>query len=144
MPFRFNMQKVLEYREQLEEEAKVRLAKTESDLRASEEKLASLKKEFREEEEKCLGQLMQQNERWLHEQYMKGLRRDIAEAAMQTRMCRQLVEEARKYLAMRAVDRKLLDKLRERKKHQFDRAEQKQEQYFNDEIATIRYKAPAV
>lgn len=138
------MQKVLDYREQLEEEAKVRLAKAESDLRGGEEKFSRIMTELKAAESKCVGKIMKSGERWLHDQYLKGLRTDVEEAAMQVRMYRQLVEEARKYLAMRAIDRKLLDKLKERQKQQFYRAELKQEQYFNDEIATIRYKAPAL
>ena len=144
MPFRFNMQKALDYREQLEEEAKMRLAKAESDLRKGEERLEKLKREFQTEQEAAAGKLMSNSELWLHDQYIKGLRQDIAEAAMQTRMLRQIAEEARRNLAQRSIDKKLLEKLKERKKRQYHQAELKQEQYFNDEIATIRYKAPAV
>lgn len=144
MAFRFNLQKVLDYREQLEEEAKVRLAKAQAELKKAEERLNALKDEIKKTEEASLGKLMTQGERWLQDQYLKGLYGDINEAALQTRMCRQLAEEARKTLAARAIDRKLLDKLKEKKKNQFIKAEQKQEQNFNDEIATIRYKAPAI
>lgn len=144
MPFRFNMQKVLDYREQLEEEAKVRLAKAEHDLQMSEDKLACLRKDYQEEQNACAGKLMSNSERWLHDQYIKGIRQDIEETAMQTRMFRQIAEEARKHLAQRAIDKKLLEKLKERKKQQYQHAELKQEQYFNDEIATIRYKAPVI
>lgn len=143
MGFRFNLQKVLDYREQLEEEAKVRLAKAQAELKKGEDRFNTLKNEIKKAEEASLGKLMSPGERWLHDQYMKGLYTDINEAALQLRMLRQLAEEARKALAARAIDRKLLDKLKEKKKYQFIKAEQKQEQNFNDEIATIRYKAPA-
>lgn len=145
MPFKFRMQKVLDYREQLEEEAKVRLGKAESDLRASQEKLDNLRQQLAEAQNRLFsGELMQNSERWLHEQYVKGLRGDVNEEAMRMRMFRQIAEEARKLLAARAIDRKLLDKLKEKQKKQFIHAENKQEQNFNDEIATIRYKAAAV
>lgn len=144
MPFKFSMQKVLDYREQLEEEAKVRLAKAENDLRIAESKFEKIKTELKEAESQCIGKVMNSGERWIHDQYLKGLRKDIEEAVMQTRLMRQVAEESRKYLAMRAMDKKLLDKLKERQKRQFDRHELKQEQIFNDEIATIRYKAPAI
>lgn len=143
MPFKFNMQKVLEYREQLEEEAKVRLAKAQAQLREARQRLDDLKKQYLEAQASNAGKLMQSAERWLHDQYMKGLKGDINEAALQARMREQIAEEARQYLASKAIDRKLLDKLKEHKKNQYVKAEQKQEQYFNDEIATIRYKAPA-
>lgn len=144
MAFRFNLQKILDYREQLEEEAKVKLAKAQAELKAGEDRFNSLKKEIRSAEDASMGKLMTPGERWLHDQYLKGLYGDINEAALQLRMLRQIAEEARKTLAARAMDRKLLVKLKEKKKNQFIKSEQKQEQNFNDEIATIRYKAPAV
>ncbi len=78
------------------------------------------------------------------EQYLKGLKGDVANAAMQTRMHEQLVEEARKLLAARAIERKLLEKLKERQNLQYLREEQLKEQRVNDETATLRYKAPTL
>ncbi len=121
----------------------MRLAKARQQLIQARERLDALLDDLEEAEKKARSGLMQNAEYWLHEQYVKGLRGDIAQARLQSRMCEQLVEEARRYLAARAIDRKMLDKLKERKKIQFVRSEQKQEQNFNDEIATIRYKAPA-
>ena len=144
MAFRFNLQKVLDYREQLEEEAKVQLAKAQAQVTEAEKRFEALKAAIKAAEEQALGKMMTPGERWLHDQYMKGLHADINEAALQLRMLRQLAEEARKNLAARAIDRKLLDKLKEKKKFQHLKAEQKQEQNFNDEIATIRHKAPAL
>ena len=40
------------------------------------------------------------------------------------------------------MDKKLLEKLKERKYRQFLLDERLKEQRFNDEIATLRYKAP--
>lgn len=144
MPFRFNMQKVLDYREQLEEEAKVALARAREELRKGQKRLDSLLAELAEAEAKSTEQMLNSAELWLHDQYLKGLRADVKEASLQVRMLEQMAEEARKTLAARAMDRKLLEKLKERRKTQYIKTEQKQEQYFNDEIATIRYKAPAI
>lgn len=141
MAFKFNMQKVLDFREQLEEEAKVRLGKAEYELRKGQARFAEIEKLYQQAQQDSAGKVMQSGERWLHEQYLKGLSADLKEAEMQLRMLMQLVEEARKILASRAMDRKILDKLKERKKIIFNKEELKQEQNFNDEIATIRYKA---
>ncbi len=138
------MQKALDYREQLEEEAKMKLGRAESELRKGEERLAALKLVYKTEMDESVGKLMSNSERWLHDQYIKGLKQDINEAAMQVRVLRQIAEEARRNLAQRSIDKKLLEKLKERKKIQYHKDELKQEQYFNDEIATIRYKAPAI
>lgn len=143
MPFRFRMQKVLDYRAQLEEEARVRLADAERRLRESRERLDAVLGELARAEEKARGGLLQSGERWLHEQYLRGLSNDRAQAELQCRMLAQLAEEARALLAARAMERKLLEKLKERQKIQYLHAERLQEQHFNDEISTLRYKAPA-
>lgn len=144
MPFHFNLQKVLDFRQQKEEEAKVQLARAEAQVCKGEERLSSLKEQFMKAESQVAGKVLQSGERWLHDQFIKGLKADISEAALQLRMFRQVAEEARKLLASRAMERKLLDKLKEKQKIQYIKDEQKQEQNFNDEIATVRHKAPAV
>ncbi|MDE5878489.1 MAG: flagellar export protein FliJ [Desulfovibrio sp.] len=144
MPFRFKMQKVLDYRAQLEEEAKVRLAEAEHRLREAQDRLDAILAEVAAAEEKSrAGGLLQSGERWLHEQYLKGLHSDASAAELQCRMQRQMTEEARTLLAERAMERKLLEKLKERQKAQYQHAERLQEQHFNDEISTLRYKASA-
>lgn len=144
MPFRFKMQKVLDYRAQLEEEAKVRLADCEQRLRESQKHLDAVQAELVAAQEKSSAAgLLESGERWLHEQYLKGLHGDLAQAELQLRMQRQMTEEARSLLAARAMERKLLDKLKERQKTQYLHAERLEEQHFNDEISTLRYKASA-
>ena len=145
MPFHFKMQKVLDYREQLEEEAKVDLALKQRLLEESRALFEQLKTELRQSENRLYqAALAPQGERGLMEQYIKGLKGDVANAAMQTRMHEQLVEEARKLLAARAIERKLLEKLKERQNLQYLREEQLKEQRVNDETATLRYKAPTL
>lgn len=145
MPFKFRMQKVLEYREQLEEEAKVRLAECEARHRAAAEKLERIQAELAGATDCVRGNmLMEHGERWLHEQYIKGLKSDLAAQELQTRLLAQAVEEARKVVSERAIERKLLDKLKERQKKHYVHEETLRERRFNDEIATLRYKTPAV
>ncbi len=142
MPFRFAMQKVLDYREQLEEEAKVRLAAAERRLQEAQKRLDRLRGELERAADRLRDNpLMEAGERWLQEQYITGLRADVAAASLQERMLAQTAQEARKLLAARAIDKKLLEKLKERQKKHFIREEQLQEQRFNDETATLRYKA---
>ena len=143
MPFTFKMQKVLDYRTQLEEEAKVRYADAQARLHKCRQSLDALVSEIHAAQAKG-AELMQAAERWLHDQYLKGLQADYAALALQERMLAQVAEEARAHLAACAIDRKMLDKLKERQQAQYARAEQKQELKFNDEIATIRHKAPAL
>lgn len=143
MPFRFAMQKVLDYREQLEEEARVRLAEAEQRLARSRARRDALMGELADAEARAAsGLLLDSGERWLHEQYLKGLHADLASAELDCRFQEQMVDEARSLLAARAMERKLLEKLRERQKTQYLLAERQQEQHFNDEISTLRHKAP--
>lgn len=144
MAFKFNMQKVLDYREQLEEEAKVKLGKAEYELDLAEKNLQRLQKEFAAAQEASMGKVMRSSDRWLHDQFMKGLRNDITQAGLQTRMARQIADEARKLVAARSMDRKILENLKQKQAQNYIKSENKQEQNFNDEIATIRYKASSV
>ncbi|MBO4313077.1 MAG: flagellar export protein FliJ [Desulfovibrio sp.] len=144
MAFRFRMQKILDYREQLEEEAKVRLADAEQRHEAA-----------RRHHEKVLALLTQAKEQalrepaknaaefWISEHYMKGLQKDLDNAAMQLQMTKEIRNEARRILAERAMDKKMLARLKERQKAAWNHDEMLKEQHFNDEIATIRYKASA-
>ena len=144
MPFHFRMQKVLDYREQLEEEARVRLAQAIQRHDAARKTLERFREELAcAERKRADSPLMDAAACWLMEQYIKGLASDVNNAAMQERMTAQMVEEARKLLAARAIDKTLLAKLRERQKTAWAREELLKEQHFNDEIATIRYKASA-
>lgn len=145
MPFKFRMQKVLEYREQLEEEAKIRLAECEAKHRAASERLERIQGDLAAAHEHVLGNMLMENgERWLHEQYIKGLKSDLTAQELQVRLLDQAVIEARKVVSDRAIERKLLDKLKERQKKHYVHEENLRERRFNDEIATLRYKTPAV
>lgn len=143
MPFHFSMQKVLDYREQLEEEAKVRLAKAEQQRNELRSRLEIIRKDLMEQEERLYTRPPSSaGERWLLEHFVKGLKADMAATAVQLRAAESMVEESRRILAQRAMDRKILDKLKERQKQHYMHDERMKEQRFNDEIATLRYKAP--
>jgi flagellar FliJ protein len=144
MPFRFNMQKILDYREQREEEAKVQLAVAQRRFEETRQRLAALQTELEEGEINLRESVFKEAaERWLREVYVKGLRGDIAAAAVQMRMQMQLVEEARKLTAACAIDKKIMEKLKWRKKQRYIHDEKMKEQHANDEAATLRYKAPS-
>lgn len=145
VPFRFKLQKVLDYREQLEEEAKAHLAQCEQRLQQACAIFDKTSEEIRQAEEKRRSTpLMDNADRWLHEQYIKGLHADLAQAALQKRMQEQLVDEARQLLAVRAIDKKLLEKLKERHRQQYLHEASQKEQRVNDETATLRYKTTAL
>lgn len=143
MPFRFSLQKVLDYREQLEEEAKNRFALVQRQYREAKAQLAALSSKLETQEARLYGQVIDNaGERWLLESFIKGLRADIEATTARVQNLRATRDEMRKILAARSMDRKLLEKLKERKYRQYLLDERLKEQRFNDEIATLRYKAP--
>ena len=143
MPFRFSLQKVLDYREQLEEEAKNRFALVQRQYREAKAQLAALSSELETQEARLYGQVIDNaGERWLLESFIKGLRADIEATTARVQNLRATRDEMRRILAARSMDKKLLEKLKERKYRQFLLDERLKEQRFNDEIATLRYKAP--
>lgn len=143
MPFRFSLQKVLDYREQLEEEAKNRFALVQRQYREAKAQLAALSSELETQEARLYGQVIDNaGERWLLESFIKGLRADIEATTARVQNLRATRDEMRRILAARSMDKKLLEKLKERKYRQYLLDERLKEQRFNDEIATLRYKAP--
>ncbi|MBQ7738057.1 MAG: flagellar export protein FliJ [Desulfovibrionaceae bacterium] len=145
MPFNFKMQKILDYREQLEEEAKVRFADAQHRYEIAQQALDDIKTALELAQKKVQDNpLMSSAEFWINDQYIRGLEDDLTAANMQLKIALQLKVEAQKILTIRAVDKKMLVKLKERQKAAWSHEEKLKEQHFNDEIATIRYKkAPA-
>ena len=143
MAFRFSLQKVLDYREQLEEEAKNRFALVQRQYREAREQLAALSSELKTQEERLYGQVVDNaGERWLLESFIRGLRADVESSTARVSNLQMMRDEMRKVLAARSMDRKLLEKLKERKRRQYLLDERLKEQRFNDEIATLRYNSP--
>ena len=111
--------------------------------REAKAQLAALSSELETQEARLYGQVIDNaGERWLLESFIKGLRADIEATTARVQNLRATRDEMRKILAARSMDRKLLEKLKERKYRQYLLDERLKEQRFNDEIATLRYKAP--
>lgn len=142
MPFRFKMQKILDYRQQQEEQAKVRLAQAQN---AHDQELARLQAtlaELAEKQGQLAGRLIENNgERWLLENFIKGLRADAANSQARLKTLGQALDAARKFLQEKALEHKVLDKLRERQQANYLRDEREKELKANDETATLRCKA---
>jgi flagellar FliJ protein len=144
MTFRFSMQRVLDYRGQLEEEAKVRLAEAQRRQREAALRLEGIEAALREARDKAHGTMLEgAAERWLHEGYVKGLCADADAASQQLQLTGKMVNEARTLLTGRAIDKRVLDRFKARKRHQRMREELMMEQHTNDETATLRFKAPS-
>lgn len=141
-PFRFSLEQVLNYRTQLEQQAKVELARVEQE-RLREEQRADALRAMLAEQENNLAALTpdKMGERWLAENFIKGLRADLGVTMQRVRNWTVAVEAARTELVSRSKDKKTLEKLKDTQAENHAREEQLREQHEYDEIASLRYKA---
>lgn len=143
-PFKFKLQQVLDYRAQLEEQAKMVFAKAQQQYQQQ----VALVEGLRRRLEMQLNQLyatptMTQADRWLAHNYIQALKQDIQQAEQRLLNYAQELTRARHQLIQRAQDRKLLDKLKEKQTQRYDHEEKLKEQHINDETATLRYQPPS-
>lgn len=139
-PYKFKLEKVLEFRRQTEDQAKLALAKAQERLEAERRALQALMSE-REEREAAFaaGKDWQAADLWLWESWRKRLKLDIGHCQGRIRTCETEVERARAELVNRAKDRKLLEKLKEKQAVRHAREAQAVEQKGYDEISTILF-----
>ena len=79
-------------------------------------------------------------QRWLAENFIKGLRSDLAVALTRVRNWEHAAEAARRELLKRSIDRKTLEKLKARQAEQYAQDEKHREQKQFDETASLRFK----
>lgn len=144
-PFRFKLEKVLDFRRQAEDQAKMALASARRKLAESRERLAALERE-REEREAAYAQLgdLSAADLWLWRRYRERLVLDIGQAVARIKLDETNVERARLDLVARATDRKLLEKLKQQQATRHVRDDHAQEQKDYDELSTIRHGREAI
>jgi flagellar protein FliJ len=139
-PFRFELERVLQYRKQLEEQARMKLSAAQRKyrsqvrlLRSLEERAQVIDAEFRS------AKSMTQGELWLWMRYQKRLVQERqAESTILQSLAEQLAE-ARKVALERAKERKVLEKLRMNRLLEHTTEEETKEQRQFDAMATIRF-----
>jgi flagellar FliJ protein len=144
-PFKFRLEKVLEYRRQLEEQAKMELAKIlrERDLlraRVKDLELRNDELDARMTEAKS----MTSAELWLWRTYKERLTGELEEARFAVSRIEIEVARCRRQAVERAKERKLLEKLKSTQAVKYAREQNLREQKEFDEMATIRYQPQAV
>ncbi len=134
------MQKILEYREQLEEEAKIKLAEAQRMLLHEETRMQGLQEQLAEKERDLYKNLeTDAATRWLLDNYIRGLKEDIAQTSLNIKHLNVLVGQCRTLVIMRAKDSKILEKLKEKQQERYYVAEKENERKINDETATLRH-----
>ncbi|EPR43923.1 flagellar export protein FliJ [Desulfovibrio sp. X2] len=139
-PFRFKLEKVLEFRRQAEDQAKMALAKAKERLDAERRALDSLLRE-REEKEKAFAAVksLSAADLWLWRRFRERLKLDMERVQGRIRNFESEVERARAELVTRAKERKLLDKLKEQQAVRHAKEAQALEQKSYDEVSTILF-----
>ncbi len=139
MAFKFSLQQVLNYRTQLEQEAKIAFARIESERLREEERFKNLQSTLLEQQA-SLASLsgLDFEKREMIQNYVRGLREDLVKSQKYLQFLSAKVEEARKLLTEKAKDKKILEKLKEKEEKDYVYQEKQNEQKFFDEITTGR------
>lgn len=139
--FRFNLQRVLEYREQLEEQAKLALAGALRAVKDQEGRIDALVEAVKENEQAILKKkTVTPAEMWLYRTYKERLLQDVAQARNRLEALKQELNKRRTEAVARSKERKLLEKLKSNQAVNYAREESLKEQNGFDEMATIRYE----
>lgn len=143
-PFRFGLQQVLDYRAQLEEQAKLVFARAKAEHDVEEQRAKALHEDLVRNVQKLYESAGKpRHEVWLQENYVKGLQADVVAAYAQLRLLARTMEDARAILVQRAQDRKLLEKLKAKQAERHAHEERLTEQRTYDETATLRFQPPS-
>jgi flagellar FliJ protein len=143
--FKFNLQKVLDYRVQLEDQAKLALAKAVAVHQTQERLVRALEAAQSAHQEALVkAKSLTAADIWLWRNYQDRLTLDLNQSRIQERILAQDVLNRRAELVEKAKDRKLLDKLKEKQGIRHGIEESKKEQAGYDEMATLRHQPQAV
>jgi flagellar FliJ protein len=140
--FRFSLQKVLDYRAQLEEQAKMELARALHVLLGREQAVRDLREVIAVHAAALEGKAdVTPADLWLWRVYKERLEMDILAAEEAVRQAAAEVARRRAAVVQRSTDRKLLDKLKANQAARHAREESLKEQKQNDEMAVVRHGA---
>lgn len=143
MKFKFPLQKVLEHRKTLENIAQRDFQQAQAIYYDEIEILKEMEKTLTETYEKIF-HLQHQGSGRTSEQlqhlndFIKGQKIRIERQRSKIQECEKVVEELREILRGKAIDYKIIDKLRERKKAAFEEERRKYEQNEMDEMNVLR------
>jgi len=139
-PFEFKLEKILEYRKQVEDQAKLALSLAKQAVQDQTTLVGKIEKDLLDCVTKMNGtKQMTQADLWLWSSWRKRLELDKRQAQARLVELKKLAEARRLELVARSKDRKLLEKLRANQAEKHAHEEQRKEQNQFDETATLRY-----
>ncbi|MEF2232115.1 MAG: flagellar export protein FliJ [Pseudodesulfovibrio sp.] len=139
-PFSFKLERVLDYRGQLEEQAKGELSRAQRVFDAQSAAVAGLEALFAEHMTKEMESHKSVNDMWLWRQYREALQRDLVRERTALRELELKLQQRREEAVERSRDRKLLEKLKETQARKYNEEASAREEKENDEMAAIRHR----
>lgn len=135
--FNFRLQKLLEIREKDEEKSIVEFKSAESKKKSFEEKLNILSNEYVKYNN--INGAKSTIERKIIQNYLSALNNDIEKTTKLLHKQTKIVEEKRKELAQKQIDRKIVDTLKNKKFVLYIKEQNLIEQKINDELGLYTY-----
>jgi flagellar FliJ protein len=140
--FRFKLEFLLKYRQQKEEMAMLKLAQCVREANRFENELEDIKDRTVELESEVRSQTAAPISAPVYNMYMNykaHLRECGQDAACRLAKAENQVEEQRRTLVAASVDRKIMERFKEKEKEAFVEEEQRKEQEVLDELSSISY-----
>ncbi|SHJ20920.1 flagellar export protein FliJ [Halodesulfovibrio aestuarii] len=141
-PFKFKLQQVLEYRTQLEDQAKLVLAEAQRKYGRQVRRVDGLR-EALANNQTLMSTTSDPAQTWIIRNFLQGVRQDISTAEHRLLTLAQELHSARQDLTEKSQEKKLLEKLKENQAKRHAHDEKIKEQLQLDETATLRFKAQA-
>ncbi|WP_461833006.1 flagellar export protein FliJ [Desulfothermus sp.] len=138
--FQFRLQRILDYREQIEEQAKMRLAKILSLISQKKEQINQYEQELEQISKVISMGNLSEHSLWLYKESEKNILLSIDQLKKELKDLSQKAEILRQDLILKTIERKKLEKLKQKDHERFIYEEQKREQKEIDEISTLRYE----
>jgi flagellar FliJ protein len=143
--FTFPLEQVLRYRQQLEEQAMLRLSRAQSARNARRREADAYAVSLLTQQVKLSEPAdLTEQERWVIGRYITALQQDLKTARNDLARLEEELDRCREELMLKARDRKLLDRLKDHQAARHMRKQAQQEQRDYDEIATLRFAVPTV
>ena len=141
-PFKFKLQQVLEYRTQLEDQAKLVLSEAQRKYEKQVRRVDGLRDSLADNLT-LMSTTSDPAQTWIIRNFLQGVRQDISTAEHRLLTIAQDLHSARQDLTEKSQEKKLLEKLKENQAKRHAHEEKTKEQHQLDETATLRFKAQA-
>ena len=141
-PFAFRLDRVLDYRRQLEDQAKMAVARALAELTAKEREVRALEERLDAHLREGFAKAATAGDVWLWRRYREALEQDIAVGRAEAERLALKLQKCSQDLVNKSKDRKLLEKLKEHQARKHHEQESRKEEKESGEMAALRYEPP--